>query len=322
MEEEKLEVNNESESPREICGFWRRIFALLIDGLILAVPGYILGLIAFEQLVALGGWGKVVGFFISMLYFGIQNSLVCKGQTIGKRICKIMVVNKRGEFLSLPKSFIRIIVLDIGFFLNGAMIPDNLMNSPFMILISILVFGFMFSIIYLYIFNRTTRQSLHDLLVGSYVVNDSIAGSLKVQNIWRLHYAVVSIFIIASAGVPFYTMSLATQEPFDQILALRQNILSVENVGNATVTVGENTTTINNETKKTYYIASNIILNRKVENYDDLANEIAEIILSYDDYSQKDIISINITYGFDIGISSMWMTQRYGHTPEEWRTRL
>ena len=54
-----------------IAGFWRRFFAFFIDSLILSIAGFVLGFIFFDYFVAIGTFGRLIGFAISLLYFGI-----------------------------------------------------------------------------------------------------------------------------------------------------------------------------------------------------------------------------------------------------------
>ena len=72
----------ETPEPRVICGFWRRILALAIDVLFLALMGHVLGIFFFNFLVQLGGLGLLVGFTIGLLYFGILNSAIGKGDFV------------------------------------------------------------------------------------------------------------------------------------------------------------------------------------------------------------------------------------------------
>lgn len=68
---EKVELN-------PIPGFWRRIFALFIDTLILGAVGFVLGLLFENILVQIGSFGRLIGFSIALLYFGIMNSVICR----------------------------------------------------------------------------------------------------------------------------------------------------------------------------------------------------------------------------------------------------
>ena len=74
----------EENNMRWISGFWRRVGALFIDTIILGIVGLGLGFALETQFVELGGWGRFVGFFIALVYFGVMNSSISGGQTFGK----------------------------------------------------------------------------------------------------------------------------------------------------------------------------------------------------------------------------------------------
>jgi len=173
-------------APKWISGFWRRIVALCLDTLILGVAGLVLGLVLESTFVQMGAWGRLVGFAIALIYFGIMNSSIAGGQTIGKMALKLRVVNANGRPISIGKSLFRYFILATPFFLNGAQFPNELMTSFFMYPLSLIIFGGIFSIVYLYVFNRTTRQSLHDLLAGTFVVNANVEKHVA-GTVWRVH---------------------------------------------------------------------------------------------------------------------------------------
>ena len=85
---------------REISGFWRRILSFIIDAVIISLVGFAIGMVFFDALASLGGWGRLLGFVVALIYYGLLNSSLGKGQTIGKRIARLEVVNKQGENIS------------------------------------------------------------------------------------------------------------------------------------------------------------------------------------------------------------------------------
>src|SRR5688572_4687565 len=105
----------------------------------------------------MGGYGRLLGFAVALAYFGVMNSRIGGGQTLGKRLLGVRVVAGDGRTLSLPRSFLRYCVLGIPFFLNGAPFSAQVLFSWWGYLLPIIVFGGMFSILYLYVFNRPTR---------------------------------------------------------------------------------------------------------------------------------------------------------------------
>ena len=126
---------------RWISGFWRRIGALLLDSAVLGIAGLGLGLVLEEQFVELGGWGRLVGFSVALLYFGVCNSNVAGGQTFGKRLLKIRVVDAENQPVGLPRSFLRFVILGAPIFLNGAQFSNSVMTSILLYPLSIIVFG-------------------------------------------------------------------------------------------------------------------------------------------------------------------------------------
>lgn len=190
----------EGGADREIAGFWRRLGALASDLILLGIFGAILGALFFDTFARMGAYAKLIGFAIALAYFGICNSRIAGGQTLGKRWLGVRVVDVHDELLSLPRSLLRYVVLGIPFFANGLPLDPRLaMSSPLGYLLALVVFGGMLAIIYLYIFNRRTRQSLHDLVVGSYVeCFDRATQAVPFPNMWRGHIVVVAV-LAASA---------------------------------------------------------------------------------------------------------------------------
>jgi uncharacterized RDD family membrane protein YckC len=181
-----------------IPSFWRRIGAFILDTLLLGAIGVAFGFIFTEQLVQLGPFGRLLGFFVATTYFGILNSKLAGGQTFGKRVLKIKVVAKDGTPLSVSKAFLRFLPLGTAWFLNNAQFSESIIFSFWVYILSIAVFGIGLSTIYLYVFNRKSRQSLHDLVVGSYVVSAVASGPVKAIAPWRGHLAVCALLFVAS----------------------------------------------------------------------------------------------------------------------------
>nr|NJM04524.1 RDD family protein [Desulfobacula sp.] len=162
----------------------------------------------------MGGWGRAIGFPIAAIYFVILNSRIGGGQTIGKRILKIQVVDKTAELLSLPKSTLRYFVIGIPYFLNGAIVPESFLYPVGFYLLSLLVFGFGISIIYLIVFNRNNRQSLHDIIAGTYVVRKSTDSTEAIKSIWPVHYAICGILMVLALLAPLFIGNLSQNKFF------------------------------------------------------------------------------------------------------------
>lgn len=301
-----------------ICGFWRRIGALFIDTLVLGILGYVVGLFLEDTFVQLGGWGRLIGFAVSITYFGVMNSSLSNGQTIGKKILNIKVVDSTNSTISLPKSFLRYSFLAVPFSLNGAQITNEALLSYLMYPLSFFIFGGLLSISYLYIFNRVTRQSLHDLVVGTYVVNAEVS-SEELPSVWKPHLAVVAGLFITATLVPVFTSDLAQSEPFKGLIATQEAINSNDSVKYAGVTEGSTTfTSSDSVSKTTTYVNTQAFLYKNNVDDSDTAKQLAQtIIKTYPESLNKDLIQVTLTYGYDIGIASKWNSYNHQFNPQE-----
>ncbi|MEY2483611.1 MAG: hypothetical protein QOK24_2139 [Verrucomicrobiota bacterium] len=305
------------------AGFWRRLLALLIDSIILAIVGWILGFLWSESFMRMGGWERFVGFAVALLYFVPLNSSLSGGQTVGKRAVKIRVVSKEGAPLSIGKSFVRSFVLLLPYFLNGTPVPRKALESGGGILFSEAVFGFGLAIIYLIVFNRRTRQSLHDLVVGSYVV---IAGSETAEKpkIWTGHYAVVAVIMILAGVIPFLMVRVAQKWMPKDLVTAYETMLQEPEVAGATVMAGQ---TVFWDSKKGQRVVNgvtaNVRLNKRIENHATEAEKLVRILMEkYPDAGTKDSISIALAEGYDLGISSSFRSHGFNYSPKQWRERL
>jgi uncharacterized RDD family membrane protein YckC len=310
-------------TPRlaKIAGFWRRLFAFCIDGLFLGAFGACIGLVAYDRLVALGDWGRAVGFAIALVYFAVTDSELSGGQTPGKRILGIKVVTANGTPLSVSASTLRATIFCVPYFLNGAFIDAGVMTSW---LVTFLVFGVGASIAYLLLFNRRTRQSLHDLAVGAYVVSNKAEDSIgESRRMWPAHFGAVGLILTAALALPYFVQRLATSVPFAVLLSVQQALQQDPDVRHATAVVGVSQFFGKNRSATTTHIfSSTIVLSRRVTDLDSLSNRLARIIFDHDPAAEKeDKIAISIRYGYDIGIASAWRSQSFVFSPEQWRKR-
>ena len=153
----------------KITKFWTRIGALVIDSLIIGAFGFVLGLLFDDYFVSIGTLGLLIGLIICLVYFTIGYSKLMNGQTLGKKATNIQVVDYNGNYLSIEQSFLRASIILIPFFLINLKIPGIEQDSFLGILKGLVTFSILIGIVLIYIFNKTTRQTLHDFAVKSFV---------------------------------------------------------------------------------------------------------------------------------------------------------
>ncbi|HSH39809.1 MAG TPA: RDD family protein [Chthoniobacterales bacterium] len=127
--------------PSNVAGFWRRLLGFFLDTLLLSVPAFVAGVFLFDQFAALGNWGRLVGLVIALVYFGVLNSSIGGGQTVGKRCFRTRTVDNANHSIDLGRSILRFNVIALPFFLNGA---PGLQFAPWWVLTlaGIVIFGF------------------------------------------------------------------------------------------------------------------------------------------------------------------------------------
>jgi len=308
-----------------IAGFWRRLVAFLIDMLLLAIIGWLVGASFLDTFAKLGSYGRAVGFVVAMVYFGWFDSRMGGGQTLGKRILGVQVVNAQGQLLSVPRALLRYTVIGLPYFLNGFFIPDvaysTLMKYVVPPILSLIVFGGLLSLAYLYVFNRRTRQSLHDLAVGSYVVRvKNTQPSQQLQPLWRVHVWVAGVIALLSLSVPI--VMVASIKPMQQgqlanLLPAWQQLNALPGVNHAQMTDMTN----NFNGQKMHFVSVRLWLDTPNITDSTLAKNAARIAATHDAaLAKQDSVAVQLIHGYDIGIASGWRSQSYRFKPEELQT--
>lgn len=308
-------------SIARVAGFWRRFGAFFIDMLILAVIGIAAGAVLSDQFAALGAWGRAVGFVITLAYFGVTESHLGGGQSIGKRASGIKVVARTGSALSVPAALIRAAVFCIAYFLNGASIELGFASEWAAWAIATLIFGLVFSVFYLLIFNRRTHQSVHDLVTGAFVVRaDPGTVSVSTAPVWRGHGAIIGCTVLAlSLGGFLLSKKFMSNELFTSLKATQKSISTIPGVDR--VSVNLNSSTSDNKTTHALFIS--VVIDSSTPDPEALARRIAQAALKNDaQVNRPQTVTVTLTSGYDIGLASWWRSANYAHAAEEWLAPL
>lgn len=305
--------------PSVIAGLWRRLAAFLVDGIIIGLFGFGIGIIFFDYFVAMGGWGRIAGFLLALPYFGLLNSGLCGGRTVGKHLLGIKVVTTNGESLTIGRSFLRSTIIAIPYFLNGAPIPSEtaptIAFGAFIVLV-----GLGSSLLYLLLFNRRTRQSVHDLVVGSVVVVSDAQTRAIDRQLWRGHFAVVGALCVLSVAGALYVLGLPKDEPTAVLIKMNTALAEIAEVRDVSLTSNwKMVATLQTGQSKTEFVQATVQLMKAPADYEALAEKIAHIVIdAYPQILSEDALVISFVYGFDIGIASGNLVRDFSHPPGEW----
>ncbi len=299
----------------------RRFFAFLIDSLIIALFGKLLGLLLGDFFIELGNLGKIVGFIVVLFYFGIGNSKILNGQTVAKKLLKIRVVDKSSEAISVPKSFLRALPFAAYILLNGLPVSDSADLYPSLILGTIL-FSIPVLETYFIIVNNKSLQSLHDMIAKTFVVSVKSEGNINITNQKVFLYAgaalPILILIVTLAGSATVSNKLIYVTDMQKIISVASHELPISSISmyrNKTTT-----TSLNGETTLVKLIEVTAAKINKDENDTLLAMKIAKVIFdSGFKFEDGETLSVTIIYGYDIGIASSYVSSKFNDSIENWK---
>ncbi|MBP7416202.1 MAG: RDD family protein [Pyrinomonadaceae bacterium] len=308
-----------------IAGFWRRFAAWIVDSILLGIAGQIIGWTFSSFWFEVGPYGRFVGLFFILFYFGLMNSWLGNGQTLGKRFLGVAVRDDENRPISIERSMIRTTILALPFILNGWALPI-FQNVVLMMLLSVIIFGLGGAIVYTMIFNRGARQGLHDLLCRTYVVylgGDPLPAFPQSRKIHKTIAGVILAVSVVLMGIMGVASTFVTSESsFAYLYKPYQTLLSDPRFFSASVF---DNTFYSGQAKSTHTLRVNVwykgVPNR--EEFARIINDVANVVLKdLENIDDFDLIEISITSGYDLGIASGSSTSGDRQSPEVWRERI
>jgi uncharacterized RDD family membrane protein YckC len=277
------------------------VFALVVDGILISIPSFFLGYVFYDFFSSSSAWAAVVGFAITLPYFAIMGSSVGNGQTLGQRWAGIEVVDSQGNHLSEGKSALRYAVLLIPFLFGEEVLPSYLAWPMGMAGATIF---------YLYLFNTPTRQTLHDLATGSFVVETPGIGIIDGRRVWPGHWVILAALGILGIVI---TPMLNRTGPFPELLKIQRALLDsgkFRDVGVMLQTISPGPTT---------GLRLAVTCKRKPPDYERTGAAIVAIVERVDPGAAKrDFISVDFREGFRVGMATFSNTHRASHSPQQW----
>jgi len=312
-----------------------RFAAYLIDIILLGVFGMILGLLLRSSFAKMGYQGLLVGFSISLAYFGFCNSKIFKGQTVGKKTLNLRVVNSDYSTLSVWKSILRSSIYTIPFFfLNYRIIGWSELSASY-VGKSIICLSFLIVLPIHFIMNTPTRQALHDLFLGTYVINTNGYSEVplgKSRILPTTITGIIAVFLI-SLFVLLNIINKNKNQVVQELVPIKEKIDNLDKVAYSAISRNTSTTRQfgSDEISKSNYLLINIVLKDNLisgASPDDLekispVKDAIKIVLSdYKELNNLDYIQVSLMYGFNIGISksSRYLTSYC--SVDEWRQKI
>ena len=316
------------------AGFWRRFGAWVLDYLLLAITLLFLGLMFRQWSYALGPRGRPIGLVAVLLYYGLLNSRLAGGQTLGKRLFRIAVRDEHNRPISPLRSLLRTAIWVLPFALNGFASGNLVLDW----LAAVLALGLFGALVYTMLFNRKARQGIHDLLVRTYVVYLRGTPQAAFPKTWTFHWVVVGLWMV-TAVVLVSAVTVAGRLTLEDAVSSRDEAL-MEAVGrellqdprviHVFVSKGPVYMYISRpgESYRRQYMTMRVVVWHRgpisQKDAEALAFEVARRVLEMAEQHKVsfDVLYVHIIYGFNLGVV-WWRTGYYfGGPVTEWRRRL
>ncbi|MEM7111091.1 MAG: RDD family protein [Chloroflexota bacterium] len=317
----------------QIAGFWLRVFAYLLDLLIFVVFFQLAGWLFRDFAFSLGPWGRLIGYGLIVPYWAFFNSEKGSGQTIGKQLMKIVVVDQDNNYLTFSQSLQRALIIAVISLLNRWQLP--LLEQPILAFIAtFIIFGGGLAFIYGLVFNRVTRQGLHDLLIGSYVVMTPLVTTQVMQPIPYSHkrntYGLLSVgMLIALISLLWQgsppTLGIIQQGEWDEILALQASLADNDDFFGVGVNRVNRTSSGSQTVEKRLSIEvwSKTSCEQQLDYCQALIDEVARQVL--DTYGFRDTLTgmrVSVYNRFDFGLAFGRFFVAFDYPIPEWQRRL
>jgi hypothetical protein len=122
------------------------------------------------------------------------------------------------------------------------------------------------------------------------------------------------------AGIaPIFTSQLVQSETFNDLLDAQIAVTNNPTVNYATVSYGSSTFSSASEgTTTSTYVSAEIFLTENTVDDVELARQLGEIlVVNFPESLNRNVMQINLIYGYDIGIFSQWSSHAHSFNPNE-----
>lgn len=308
---------SEAEAP-QWPGFWARILAFCIDFIVLGLPLMLLGWAAFDTFAALGGGGRLVGLVAGAAYFGILESRIGGGRSVGKRLFKLQVLGTNGETLPVGRAVARALVKVAPVVANGASVSSSALLFGLIALIAL--FGVGLAQIFLYLANKPSRRCLHDLVADAGVARFGAKPTMDPFRPIHLRIAFALIGVVSLLAVGLITF--AELSPPRILQQAQRAAVALEGLPEvASAQVGNTTAswTTSHGTTRTRYATVAVRLNRRPGRPEAEARRLALTVIAASKFEPSQKLSVALVHGFDFGFATGFNRYMAVKSVAEWQ---
>lgn len=306
-----------------VASIWHRSLAFIIDVVILGIFGHVSSWLLWSLWFQLGPHGRWVGIPIVLLYFGIFNSGLQRGQTPGKRFVKLAVRGPDNQPINLGRSILRTAIVATPVTLLGWSLPV-FETDLFQWLQLSLALGLGSVLGYTFIYNRTARQALHDLVCQTYVVNlegRSIPVFPNSPNaLWKVSGVLFLVSVTIAGLLSFLSLGTAATAETE---SLRTLLEMEERFFTAKV---EDTQISANQPEAVHMLDINVwhkdYLGSEEEQIAVMDSIARTALANTTNIDEFDLLNVTITFTYDILIAQRTIRINHFQTIAAWQDRI
>ena len=299
-----------------ITGLLRRSAAFSLDAFLLLALGSLAGALMPETLASFGAWGRGVGLLIVLLYFGLGDSALTGGRTPGRLVLGLYVSGANGLPLPVWRAAARTLVVCLPLFVETRQLSWHPATEA---ALASLIYGSAIAHYYLYLFNRRSRQGLHDLLTGSYVLrptqNKAYGGMAQA---WKGHFRVA--FALAAISCLFIALAqgeMVRSGKRDLMARASGAVKHEPGVAVAHSMMGE--VLVRREPRRFNQMVVRLY-ERPEGGLETRASGLVALAMEeVPEAFEVEEVGMRISYGFDIGIAVKYETVDMYLSPDKWR---
>jgi uncharacterized RDD family membrane protein YckC len=319
-EKEETETQLPPLSAVRVAGRWPRLAAALVDVLFLALVGAIIGMLVGERIAPAGTPGRLWGLLIAVPYLAFFTSTLGGGQTFGKTWLHLRVVNAAGQPLSLARSMVRALILTAPWFANGLRFSrPSLAVAWTLWAAAVLTLGLAPASVVTFFLSRRAHQALHDLVVGSYVVEESTLGrpvAARTRPVVAAAAATWILLVMVGAG---RQMRAAFSPPGED--PLMDQLARLPDVSTVIVAAGTRAQLWGNEPRTPRNVVRVQVWYRGPEDQiEPLRHDVASAVLWHaQGLGLVDVMQVTLTRGWDLGVASWTTSTTETRALDAWR---
>jgi hypothetical protein len=208
-----------------------------------------------------------------MAYFTAFDSAWGGGRSLGKRALDIAVVRADGTLIPAIAALARAAVVSVPLFIDHRTLStDSLPTTA----VHLIAYAALMATLYLFVFNRSSRQSLHDLALGTLVVRGAGALPARVST-WKGHWVVVGLIVLWTASNVLLFASDSEDKAITELRLIEKDVAGLPFVRSVRAVDRTQKCRSCSDRRETKFVALRLDLRHSLSDRDAVLRQVADV---------------------------------------------